>query len=212
MAKARAFYVVWEGVTPGIYTSWEEVRQQTHNYPGAKYKRFASREEAEAAYRGSYWSCIKKPPRAAGPKSPAELQRLGVRLDSLAVDAACSGNPGLMEYRGVRTDTGEELFRSGPWPGGTNNIGEFLALVHALAWLHQRGLTSTPIYSDSRNAQKWVREKKCRTKLEPTPENEKIFDLIQRAEHWLQTHPTTNPILDWDTEKWGENPADFGRK
>ncbi len=212
MAKPRAFYVVWEGAQPGIYTSWDEARQQTQNYPGAKYKRFDSREEAEAAYRGNYWNYAGKNTRATRTKTPAELQRLGVRLDSIAVDAACSGNPGLMEYRGVRTATGEELFHGGPWPGGTSNIGEFLALVHALAWLQQRGLPNVPIYSDSHNAQKWVREKKCRTKLEPTPENEKIFELIERAERWLQTHPITNPILKWDTEQWGENPADFGRK
>ncbi len=212
MAKSRAFYVVWEGINPGIYTSWEEARRQTQNYPGAKYKRFDSREEAEAAYRSSYWNYVNKNTRSSRPKSAAELERLGVLLDSLTVDAACSGNPGLMEYRGVRTDTGEELFRGGPWPGGTNNIGEFLALVHALAWLQQHGQPHLPIYSDSRNAQGWIRQKKCRTKLKPTAENAKIFELIERAERWLQTHPVTNPILKWDTERWGENPADFGRK
>jgi len=209
MPKPRAFYVVWEGHQPGIYTTWEEAHQQISGYPSAKYKRFSSLEEAEVAYRSNYWQYAGKTNRTA---SPEAWRRAGVELDSLTVDAACSGNPGLMEYRGVHTATGKEVFRGGPWPGGTNNIGEFLALVHALAWLHQQGLTQMPIYSDSQNAQKWVREKKCRTRLEPTEDNEKIFELIKRAERWLQTHQVTNPILKWDTERWGENPADFGRK
>ena len=31
--------------------------------------------------------------------------------ESIAVDAACSGNPGELEYRGVDLQTGEEIFR-----------------------------------------------------------------------------------------------------
>ena len=49
-------------------------------------------------------------------------------VDSLAVDAACAGNPGPMEYRGVLVRTGQEIFHVGPMEGGTNNIGEFLAI------------------------------------------------------------------------------------
>ena len=129
----------------------------------------------------------------------------------LCVDAACSGNPGNMEYRGVYLPTGQEIFRIGPYRKGTNNIGEFLALVHGLALLQQKG-SPIPIYSDSRNAIGWVKQKQCKTKLERLPENEPIFDLIERAERWLQTHTYTTPILKWDTSAWGEIPADFGRK
>ena len=116
-----------------------------------------------------------------------------------------------MEYRGVDTKSGIELFHVGPMPQGTNNIGEFLALVHGLAYLQQRG-SQIPIYSDSRNAIAWVRQKKCKTKLTPNAVNAPIFDLIARAERWLQTHTYTNPIIKWETEQWGEIPADFGRK
>ena len=58
--------------------------------------------------------------------------------ESIAVDAACSGNPGNMEYRGVYTKTKEQIFHQGPFPQGTNNIGEFLALVHGLAFFKKR--------------------------------------------------------------------------
>ena len=131
---------------------------------------------------------------------------------SWAVDAACSKNPGAMEYRGVDVYTGEQIFHPGPFPQGTNNIGEFLAIVHALALLYNRGDSTTTIYSDSRTAQVWVRRRKCGTKLERTPQNARLLDIVARAEQWLQTHTTTNPIRKWETDKWGEIPADFGRK
>ena len=70
-----------------------------------------------------------------------------VTADAWAVDAACSGNPGPMEYRGIDLATGAVVFHYGP-VHGTNNIGEFLAIVHALALMEQKGIRKT-IYSDS---------------------------------------------------------------
>lgn len=131
--------------------------------------------------------------------------------DSIAVDAACSGNPGPMEYRGIYLKTGKEIFHFGP-VHGTNNIGEFLAIVHALALLKQKGKHEMPIYSDSVNAQIWVKKKHCKTTLARTPETEYLFSLIARAEAWLRNNTYSNPILKWPTEEWGEIPADFGRK
>ena len=139
-------------------------------------------------------------------------RRMGFTLDAIAVDAACSGNPGPMEYRGVYLRTGQQLFKVGPLAGGTNNVGEFLAIVHALA-LQERQGTRLVIYSDSRNAQLWVRQGACKTKLEPTASNRAVFDMIRRAEAWLRAHPRPAvPILKWETKRWGEIPADFGRK
>jgi ribonuclease HI len=135
-----------------------------------------------------------------------------VDLDSIVVDAACSGVPGPMEYRGVFLRDGKQLFHQGPFPDGTNNVGEFLAIVHALALLDRQGDRRTPVYSDSRNGIEWVRQKRCGTKLERTPANEPIFDRIARAERWLREHRWENPVRKWETEEWGEIPADFGRK
>ena len=116
-----------------------------------------------------------------------------------------------MEYRGVHIASRQQIFHFGPvW--GTNNIGEFLAIVHGLALLKQKGLTTMPVYSDSRNAISWVRQKKCKTKLERTAKTEGLFQLIERAEKWLRTNTYANPVLKWETDRWGEVPADFGRK
>lgn len=210
MAKAK-FYVVWEGHEPGVYDSWAAAKQQIDGFPKAKYKSFASKAEAEKASRGSYWAYVGQNTTTAK-KSIQELEQIGVRMDSLAVDAACSGNPGDMEYRGVHTRTGQEVFHVGPLPNGTNNVGEFLALVHGLAWLKQQNSPRVPIYSDSKNAQSWVKAKQCRTKLARMGDNDRIFEMIERAEKWLALNAVTNPILKWNTEEWGEIPADFGRK
>lgn len=133
-----------------------------------------------------------------------------VRADAWAVDAACSGNPGPMEYRGIDLATGQQVFHFGPIHG-TNNIGEFLAIVHALALMKQKGLQKA-IYSDSYNAILWVSKKKCKTKLPRTPQTERLFNIIARAERWLYNNFYTIPVLKWDTKQWGEVPADFGRK
>ena len=134
-----------------------------------------------------------------------------VTADAWAVDAACSGNPGPMEYRAIDLATGQVVFHFGP-VHGTNNIGEFLAIVHALALMQQRGLATKTIYSDSVNAMLWVNRRQCKTKLERTPQTERLHAIIARAEAWLRTHQWQNPIVKWQTDRWGEVPADFGRK
>ena len=132
-------------------------------------------------------------------------------MHSIAVDAASSGNPGKMEYQGVDTKTKKNLFKQGPFEEGTNNIGEFLALVHGLAFLKQQK-SDRIIYSDSRIAMGWVRKKACKTKLKQSPRNKAIFDIIARAETWLKKNQYNTPIVKWETKAWGEIPADFGRK
>ena len=208
MTKQHKFYVVWQGKNPGIYKDWEECKAQVHGQKGAKYKSFESWEEANHALETGYTHYLKA---TATTKPTPQVPTTQPIQESLAVDAACSGNPGKMEYRGVYTATGQEIFHFGPLPRGTNNIGEFLALVHGLALLQQKGI-NLPIYSDSRNAISWVKKKKCKTALKRTPANESLFNLIERAEKWLETHTYTTEILKWETSAWGEIPADFGRK
>ena len=176
MGKQK-FYVVWDGVTPGIYTSWTECQLQVKGYDSAKYKSFDNREEAERAFASSPYAYIGKnaKKKTADSPTPPDTLPAAVIENSLAVDAACSGNPGPMEYRGVHVASRQEIFHFGPMKG-TNNIGEFLALVHGLALLKQKGF-DMPIYSDSANAISWVKQKKCKTKLPRPAETEKLFGL-----------------------------------
>lgn len=209
MAKNK-FYTVWVGNNPGVYDSWADCLLQVKGCKGAVYKGFETRAEAEEAFASSssdYIGANKKEKQGALLDFSDSSE---IIQNSLAVDAACSGNPGKMEYRGVHIASGQEIFHFGPIYG-TNNIGEFLAIVHALALMKQKGW-DMPVYSDSVNAQIWVRQKKCKTKLERTPKTEKVFELIERAEKWLAENTPSVQILKWETDRWGEIPADFGRK
>jgi ribonuclease HI len=201
------YYVVWKGRKPGIYTSWEDCEAQVKGFQGAQYKAFPTKAAAQAAFKGRYEDFKGK---SAALQTPVFALN-GPILDSYCVDAACSGNPGRVEYRCVHTRSGEEVFHQGPFARGTNNIGEFLAIVHALALFKVKGV-SEPIYSDSVNAMLWVKRKRCRTKLERDARNTRLFDLVDQAEAWLEENTYANKILKWDTANWGEIPADFGRK
>ena len=211
MSKKQKYYVVWKGVSPGVYTSWTDCQLQIKGYDGALFKSFETKEEAEHAFASpAHYYVGTQNSKLKTQNSPKSLPE-NFDMNCVAVDAACSGNPGPMEYRGVYLLTGQEIFHFGP-VHGTNNIGEFLAIVHALALMKQKGICMT-IYSDSRNALSWVKQKKCKTKLERTPRTEELFQMIERAENWLKTNNYSNvPILKWETEEWGEVPADFGRK
>jgi ribonuclease HI len=206
MPKTK-YYVVWKGRRTGIFTSWEQCSAQVTGFPDAEYKSFASLEAAKAALSGAYNDHRGKPVSSNqwlfAPVKPI--------LPSLTVDAACSGSPGPVEYRGVETKSGRQFFRLGPFQGGTNNIGEFLAIIHALQWLKENQ-KDWPIYSDSGTALAWLRNKKAKTTLSRNPANNNLFEKISHAESWLRDNTYPNQVLKWDTQAWGENPADFGRK
>ena len=204
----KKYYVVWEGATPGIYDSWPKAQAQVKGYPGARYKAFSSEAEARQAFHGG--APVQKTVAKRIPKPKAPPTEAPIVWDSVCVDAACSGNPGKMEYRGVDTRTGDPLFHQA-FPLGTNNIGEFLAIVHALAMLQKKN-SQIPVYSDSRNAIKWVGTGKCKTTLVKNAKTASLYAVIERAEAWLAQNTFTNPLLKWETDDWGEIPADFGRK
>jgi ribonuclease HI len=200
---AKKTYVVWRGRRTGLFDSWAECSPLVRGFPGAQFASFETRAEAEAAYAQPYGAVIKPRPAVAG--LPPEV------ANGYAVDAACSGNPGLLEYRGVKNDTRKQIFHQGPFEEGTNNIGEFLAIVHALSLFKRAGIDA-PLYSDSRAAIAWVREGKCKTELARSDANAPLFALIERAERWLAANAYSTPLRKWNTKGWGENPADFGRK
>lgn len=210
MAKQK-YYVVWKGRKPGVYNSWDECKEQIFQFPKAEYKSFPSKEMAEKAFHERSAEFLGK--NVFGFKlSEEELLRIGEPIyESICVDGAWDTSTGIIEYRGVYTKSGDEIFRVGPYEDGTNNVAEFLAIVHALAYCKQKGLT-VPIYSDSRNAIRWVKDKDVRTRLEQTGKNKKLFELIGRAVKWLKENQYDNEVLKWETKAWGENPADFGRK
>src|SRR5918998_1011602 len=106
MAKHK-FYVVWKGRQNGIFTTWAEAEQQVKGFLGAQYKSFDTLKEAETAFRSGYED-YKGKPSSMGKWREASVKPI---LPSLCVDAACSGSPGKLEYRGVFTESADEVFR-----------------------------------------------------------------------------------------------------
>ena len=208
--KKKKYYTVWKGHKTGVFNSWEACKKQITDFKGAQYKSFESKEAAEEALKSNYFQFVGKNKKST--LSKEQLQKIGKpNLNSICVDAAVSGNPGKMEYRGVDTKTKKELFKQGPFKEGTNNIGEFLAIVHGLALLKKKN-SDRILYTDSRTAMSWIKKKKCNTKLQQNEENKKLFQLIDRAEAWLLKESYKTVIVKWETRAWGEIPADFGRK
>ena len=212
MAKKKKYYAVWKGHNTGVFESWDDCKAQIKDFKGAQYKSFNSFEAAKKALKEDYRDYVGKNKVFKSELSDETLKKIGEpNFNSISVDAAVSGNPGAMEYRGVDTKTKKQLFIQGPFNNGTNNIGEFLAIVHGLAFLKERK-SNRILYTDSRTAMSWVKKKACNSKLERTEENEKLFDLVERAENWLKTNRYDTVIVKWETKAWGEIPADFGRK
>ena len=214
------YYVVFRGFNPGVYDNWDEARLQTEGFPDALVKSFPTSAEATRAYRNFSGSEDREelfrlitPPQVFIPsQSQASLtDNPEIDPDAWAVDASCLGNPGKMEYRGIEIKTGKILFQKGPFEDATNNIGEYLALVHAMALMMQRNDIHT-IYSDSKTALSWVRNHRVKTQLKPSAKNAKVFELLARASLWVNTHQFPGRIVKWQTERWGEIPADYGRK
>lgn len=224
MAKKQKYYVVWQGKQPGIYTDWDSCKEQVSGVQGAQYKGFDTMDEAQWAFRQPYSSVVARSTQNTQGSQNYQVLfvddngmtaiRPGTEdaplLDALAVDAACSGNPGVMEYQGIYIPTRTRVFHYKA-PKGTNNIGEFLAIVHGLSYLKKHRLNQI-IYSDSVNAISWVRQKKCKSKLPEDASTAELWDYVHRAENWLRTNTYTTEIRKWDTDRWGEIPADFGRK
>ena len=209
MAKKSKYYVVWNGKKTGVFDNWKDCEESVKGFEGAKYKSFDSLEQAQKAFNDNPDKFISKNKKTKPVLQTILTANLPI-YESISTDAACSGNPGVMEYRGVYVKTGKTLFHY-KHPKGTNNIGEFLGIVHGLSYLKRHGYTQ-PLYTDSVNAIKWVEQKKCKTKMQPDETNKDLFDYIARAEAWLRENTYTTEIIKWDTDSWGEIPADFGRK
>lgn len=206
MSKKNKYYVVWEGFASGIVDSWEKCIPLVKGYKNAKYKSFTSLQEAKNAFQTG-WEFFYAFTKTDEAKPLPEK----IFDTAICVDAACSGNPGVMEYRGVEPYTQAELFRK-KFELGTNNIGEFLAIVHGLAFIQKYNMSVDTLYSDSEIAIEWVEQKTIRSKLIRNNSTEPLWETVDRALMWLHTHNYTITVRKWQTDLWGENPADFGRK
>ena len=202
--------MVWEGISPGVYSFWPDCQAAIKGYSNAKFKSFPSLEAARKAFEEGpdlHWgeSSVRTSRETAGTAGRPVA-------NSLCVDAAWNTETKTMEYRGVWMHDKSTAFHRGPFENATGNIGEFLAVVHGLSLLKTRSL-DWPIYSDSRTAISWVQKMKVRSdSMAKGKTSRRVNELVERAVNWLEENEYDNKILKWDTEAWGEIPADFGRK
>lgn len=184
------FYAVKRGRSPGIYLTWAECELQVKGFQNAKFKSFNSLLEAE-----TYINDVE------------ELQH-ELPIHGLAVDASLlKGSKG--EFQIVDLSTGKLIYSSPVYVDTTVNVMEFLAIIKAIEISRtQIEFTKCDIYSDSATAITWVKNKHINSKLELTEELKLLVDnalivLNQNCE---------NKIIKWDTNSFGEIPADFSRK
>jgi len=204
----KKFYVVRKWKKIWIFDSRDECKDSVNGFSDAKYKWFSSKENAEIALQ-EWWEKYYEVKKITK-KVKVKNEDIPFFTESIAVDAACSGNPWEMEYRGIDLQTWDEIFHE-KFKIWTNNIWEFLAIVH---WLNYLWNDNRVIYSDSRIAISRVNQWKCKTQINSNENSDfsKTLDAVERAEKWLKENWINNKILKWNTEDWWEIPADFWRK
>lgn len=213
MSKKK-HYVVWVGRTTGIFGNWADTEAQIKGFSGALYQSYKTIEEATAAFNAGS-------PNAAATvisqsKSAAKVNVLPPAgkptHECLTVDGAFSGSTKVMEYRCVMNVSGEVIFRSKPFVGGSNNLAEFLALIGAMRYRDSIGEPLLDIYSDSKTALAWVRDKQLNTTIDIDSLDPVVQGRITAAMRYLKANPPPKNLKKWDTAAWGEIPADYGRK
>jgi len=211
MAQKKKYYVVWEGKRLGVYHTWDACKEQIDGFSGALYKSFPTQEQAQMAFELGYEKYKQQAPQLTEIPSAVKNKTGYPQGAYICVDAAFNGRTKVLEYRGVSLPEKQVIFSKGPFQNGTNNIGEFLGLVHALALCKQNNITEA-IYTDSITALAWIREKHAKTTVDIARLNPELYQLVKRAEDWLRNNTYSNKIHKWKTDVWGEIPADYGRK
>jgi ribonuclease HI len=130
----KKFYVVWAGRKTGVFTDWPTAHQHVDKFPGAQFKSFATRTEADQAFRsGGPAFAGKRGTAKTGARAPAKVHAAASGVQ-IYCDGACEPNPGnagsgIVIYRdGKLTQLWYGLYN----PNGTNNTAELNALYHAL--------------------------------------------------------------------------------
>lgn len=197
MAKNKnKYYVVWRGRETGIFDSWEACRASIDGFQGAQYKGYPTWEEAHEGHINGYWNetIIRK----------IDAADTEVIKRSFITDVQCDAE-GTMTYSILDNETLTYIYQSPKYLDANNNVGQFIAIVHALAHL-ARTSDTRPIYTTSDTAIAWTKKRECNTRLCRTLNNTNLFDLLIRANSWIANNSFANQILKWNTASWGNPP------
>ena len=167
MTKKKKFYAVARGRRPGVYTAWfgaNGAEAQVSGYPGARYKGFATRREAESFIESGGASTADREKSNRGPSKQNRRDPVGDRpadgTVALYTDGGALGNPGPGGYGVVLIKGDERTELSGGFRCTTNNRMELMACIVGLAALAEPSrvtLTSDSKYVVDAVTKGWAR-------------------------------------------------------
>ncbi len=218
-----------------MFDTWDACAKQTTGFAGAKFKSFPTADAARAAFIDGDQAHVNyqgkapadRPAGASGSSKVAKRKPAAADYPvgpALCVDAACDTTRWVMECRGVwlgdgsaigGAGDGEEAFAFGPFADANGNLGEFLALATALRLAAEAGPSGAgwTVYCDSITAMAWVRKRVIRSVfLDDDRAGPEVRAHVEDALAWLKNHTSPAKVVKWDTPRWGEIPADYGRK
>lgn len=158
MAKKK-IYAVRKGKTTGIFYSWDECSASVNGYPGAEYKSFTTKEEANSYLGNSFAVQIEEE------KKDQKNTALDGTESTLTAYVDGSFDPSIGKYAFgciLLTPEGEIIRESGngqdPESLAIRNVaGEMLGAMYAVQWAVNHGYPSLTIYYDYEGIAKWAK-------------------------------------------------------
>ena len=158
MAKKK-IYAVRKGKTTGIFYSWDECSASVNGYPGAEYKSFTTKEEANSYLGNSFAVQIEEE------KKDQKNTALHGTESTLTAYVDGSFDPSIGKYAFgciLLTPDGEIIRESGngqdPESLAIRNVaGEMLGAMYAVQWAINHGYPSLTIYYDYEGIAKWAK-------------------------------------------------------
>lgn len=145
---SKKYYAIASGRIPGIYDTWPAAQAQVTGYPGARFKGFSTRAEAEAWIQNPACSYSPEKPLAKAPRPSSSGTSPKSGEVTIYTDGGARYNPGPGGYGIVQIYNGERKELSGGYQLTTNNRMELMGCIVALRELEHRDKPVT-LYSDS---------------------------------------------------------------
>lgn len=156
MSPTMKYYAVRRGRTTGVFTSWEACRKQVFKFPGAVYKAFPTRGEADA-----FLADIDHP--SDNPEPTFQLpsySNIAIWVDGSCIpqdDGSLHIGWGLL----VKKD-GKEIYRDmgndiPPEAHVHRNVaGEIFGILKALDWCQSNGIQEVSLHYDYQGLKSWA--------------------------------------------------------
>ncbi len=167
----KFYYAVKKGKAPGVYLTWEECKNQVHGFPGAVYKKFKTREEAEE-FLGE------------GERQEQIIDEIDDAKAAIAyVDGSYNLDTGTYSYGVVILSDGEKYGFSGreedPELASMRNVaGELKGAMVAIDWAISEGKKTLYLHYDYTGIENWAKGN-WKTNRKGTRDYKRYYDSIK---------------------------------